>query len=241
MKNTYQHYLFTDKSIGDFEFLIDEDTFTPTQTTISIINSSLDTIDDGDKILDLGCGCGIVAIVIAKLIDKSPSFYASDISKSVEEIVNLNAQNHNLDIEVRRSNIFEAWEGFKFNTIINDISGVAEEVAKISPWFKNISCDTGPGGDNLINKVLRQSPDYLLKNGKLIFPIISFSNEKEILKLANEIYGNVKLIKKDSWPAPKELLDNIDLLRHLKNEGLILFEEKFGSVIGYTAVYEASL
>ena len=51
----------------------------------------------------------------------------------------------------------------------------------------------------------------------------------------------MKLVKKDFWPAPKELLDNIDLLRHLKNEGLILFEEKFGSVIGYTAVYEASL
>lgn len=241
MKNTLKEYLFENKSVGNFEFFIDEDTFIPTQTTTSIINHSRTLINDGDKVLDLGCGCGIVAIIIANLNNKNFSLYASDISNTVEEIVNLNAKKHNVEIDVRRSDIFNAWKGFKFNTIINDISGVAEEVAKISPWFNNISCDTGAGGDNLINKVLKQSPDFLHKNGKLVFPIISFSNEKEIIKLAGEIYGDVKLVKKDFWPAPKELLDNIDLLRHLKNEGLILFEEKFGSVIGYTAVYEASL
>ena len=49
----------------------------------------------------------------------------------------------------------------------------------------------------------------------------------------------MKLLKKDYWPAPKELLENIELLRKLKKKGLISFEEKFGSVIGYTAVYEA--
>ena len=241
MMNATKKHLFKNKSIGDFEFFIDDETFIPTQTTTSIIDSSLKLINDGDKILDLGCGCGIVAIIIANLKSKNLSVCASDISNTVEEIVKLNAEKHNVKIEVRRSDIFEAWSGFKFNTIINDISGVAEEVAKISPWFNNISCATGIGGDNLINKVLRESPDFLHKNGKLIFPIISFSNEKEILKLANQIYGDVKLLKKDFWPAPIELIENINILNKLKGEGLISFEEKFGSVIGYTAVYEASI
>jgi len=240
MKNAYKKYLFENKSFGNLEFFIDPQTFTPTQTTLSIIKSSLNSIYDGDEILDLGCGCGVVAITIANLNKNKLSLFASDISDTVEEIVNLNAKKHNVQIEVRRSDIFDAWEGFKFNTIINDISGVAEAVAKISPWFKNISCDTGIGGSNLINKVLKQSPDFLHQNGRLIFPIISFSNEKEILELAHEVYGNVKLLQKDLWPAPKELLDNMDLLKQLKKDGLISFEEKFGSVIGYTAVYEAS-
>ena len=67
------------------------------------------------------------------------------------------------------------------------------------------------------------------------------SNENEIINLAKKVYSDVKLLKKDLWPAPKELLDNIDLLRRLKADGLVSFEEKFGSVIAYTAVYEASL
>ena len=241
MKNTFQKYSFQNKSIGDFEFFVDKETFRPTQTTTSIINSSSTAINNGDKILDLGCGCGIVGIIIAHINTENFKLFASDISSTVEEIVKLNAEKHNVNIEVKKSDIFRAWNGYKFNIIINDISGVAEQIAKISPWFDNISCNTGVGGDNLINKVLKQSPDFLHKNGKLIFPIISFSNEKEILKLANDIYGNVKLVKKDFWPAPRELIENISLLRQLKDEGLISFEEKFGSVIGYTAVYEASL
>lgn len=241
MENQYKKYLFKDKVIGEYDFFVDEDTFTPTQTTTSIINSSLELVSNGDKILDLGCGCGIVGIIIAKKTNKNFSLYASDISNTVEDIVKLNATNHNVAIEVRKSDIFNSWNGCKFDTIINDISGVAEEIAKISPWFKNISCDTGIGGDNLINQVLKKSPKYLNKDGKLVFPIISFSNENEIINLAKKVYSDVKLLKKDFWPAPKELLDNIDLLRRLKADGLVSFEEKFGSVIAYTAVYEASL
>ena len=82
MKNTYQKYAFKSKSIGDFEFFIDEETFTPTQTTTSIINSSLTMINNEDKILDLGCGCGIVGIIIANLNNKNFKLFASDISSN---------------------------------------------------------------------------------------------------------------------------------------------------------------
>jgi methylase of polypeptide subunit release factors len=232
---------WNNKKTGDFKFYLDDNTFIPTQTTSAITEAAIETINTSSKVLDLGCGCGIVAILLSKNLPFTLDLYASDLSDTVEEIVNMNAAKHNVEIDVRKSDIFETWYGFKFNTIINDISGVAEEVAKISPWFDNISCDSGAGGDKLINKVLKQSPDFLHDNGKLIFPIISFSNENEILKAANKIYGSVRLLKKDFWPAPKELSDNIALLKSLKKEGLVSFDEKFGTVVGYTSVYEASL
>lgn len=232
---------WNNKKTGDFKFYLDDNTFIPTQTTSAITEAAIETINTPSKVLDLGCGCGIVAILLSKNLPFTLDLYASDLSDTVEEIVNMNAAKHNVEIDVRKSDIFETWHGFKFNTIINDISGVAEEVAKISPWFDNISCDSGAGGDKLINKVLKQSPDFLHDNGKLIFPIISFSNENEILKAANKMYGSVRLLKKDFWPAPKELSDNIDLLKSLKEEGLVSFDEKFGTVVGYTSVYEASL
>lgn len=111
MENQYKKYLFKDKIIGEYDFFVDEDTFTPTQTTTSIINSSLELVDNGDKILDLGCGCGIVGIIIAKKTNKNFSLYASDISNTVEDIVKLNATKHNVNIEVRKSDIFDSWNG----------------------------------------------------------------------------------------------------------------------------------
>ena len=241
MKKTTKEYIFENKDLGKYEFTIDTSTFEPTQTTVSIIHSSLPLIRSDSKVLDLGCGCGIVSIILSKLIKKNIHFFASDISESVEEIVQNNAIRHNVNIEVKRSNIFEAWSNQKFDLIINDISGVSDKVAKISPWFNNIACETGPGGDILVKRVINESTKHLKKGGKLVFPIISFSNEDEIIESANKVFTSVKLLRKDFWPTPKEMHNHLPLLNSLKQSGLISFEEKFGTIIGHTSVFEASL
>ena len=67
----------------------------------------------------------------------------------------------------------------KFDLIIESISAIAKKVAKVSPWYKNgIPCDCGEDGTDLVNSVLKETKDYLKKNGKLIFPIVTLSNKK---------------------------------------------------------------
>ena len=146
--------------------------------------------------------------------------FASDISDSVEDVVNENSLTHSVSINVRKSDIFDAWDDHKFDLIINDISGVAQDIAKISPWFKNISCEAGKGGDLLVNKVISESAEYLNDNGKLIFPIISFSNKESILNKARSKFNNVELIMKQDWPVPNEILKAV-LLEELKKDGYI--------------------
>lgn len=241
MKTKIKEFIFKDKNLGEYKFFIDSETFIPTQTTSAVINSSLPYIKKNEKVLDLGCGCGIVSIIISLLLDKKIDLYASDISNSVVSIVKKNSEKYGVDIEVRKSDVFDAWENNIFSTIINDISGVSDEVAKISPWFKNIACDTGIGGDLLVNRVIKDAPNFLEKNGQLFFPVISLSNELSILGNASQVFRSVEQVAKVYWPAPKEMLSNIDQLRELKNKGYITFEEKFGSLICFTSVYRANL
>ena len=115
---------WNNKKTGDFKFYLDDNTFIPTQTTSAITEAAIETINTPSKVLDLGCGCGIVAILLSKNLPFTLDLYASDLSDTVEEIVNMNAAKHNVEIDVRKSDIFETWHGFKFNTIINDISGL---------------------------------------------------------------------------------------------------------------------
>lgn len=227
------------KKTGNFNFYVDDYTFAPTQTTSAIIESSIKSINSPLKILDLGCGCGIVAILLAKASSFDLDIYASDISDTVEDIVCKNANLHDVKITTKQSNIFQNWEGHKFDAIINDISGVSESVAKLSPWFKNISCKSGEGGDILVNKVIKESRNYLNKKGFLIFPIISFSNKKSILSQANKYFKSVELLKRDEWPVPPEMENHISKLNKLKKNNMIDFEEKFGMLIAYTEVYIA--
>ena len=49
--------------------------------------------DEGDKVLDLGCGCGVVGILAAKIIGES-NVTMCDISPKAVEISKLNAKNN---------------------------------------------------------------------------------------------------------------------------------------------------
>ncbi len=209
----------------------------PTQTSNCIIHAALKILDKPCSVLDLGCGCGVVAILVAKHSTYKVKLNASDLSETVIDIVKNNAQEYGVDIDVRKSDIFNAWTQEKFDLIINDISGVAEEIAIISPWFKNISCEAGEGGDLLVNTVIDKAHEYLNQDGKLLFPVISFSNKKAILENAKNTFTNVNLVERQEWPAPQEMLEHIDILERLKNKGLVDYKISFGKVIGYTEIY----
>ncbi len=230
-------YIFKDKVMGSYSFLLDDQTFVPTQTSNCIIRAALKVLDKPSSILDLGCGCGVVAILIAKHSTYELNLSASDLSETVKDVVKTNSKAYGVDIDVRKSDIFNAWGQEKFDFIINDISGVAEEIASISPWFKNISCEAGEGGNLLVDTVIDHAHEHLNQDGKLIFPVISFSNKEAILEKANTTFKNVDLVERQEWPAPREMLEHIDILERLKKKGLVDYRISFGQVIGYTEIY----
>ena len=77
------------------------------------------------------------------------------------------------------------------------------------------------------------------KNGKLIFPIVSLSKKKKILKIAKKYFKNVKLLESKDWPLPKSMYSKSNLLEKLKKQGLISFKRKFGLILYTSDVYIA--
>tara|TARA_S200000501_G_C20793238_1_gene730509 strand:+ start:612 stop:1316 length:705 start_codon:yes stop_codon:yes gene_type:complete len=217
---------------------LDDFTFQPTFTTNLIIQSVSKNISKDSSILDLGCGSGVVAIALSKISKFSHSFHASDISKTVEKVVSNNSKINQVDIEVKQSNLFSSWNR-KFDYIVDDVSGISSKVADLSPWFKNISCESGVNGDLLTKKVLKNAPSYLKESGRLFFPVISLSNVALILKAAKNYFDNVELVLKKDWPLPEAMQSERNKLEKLKLNGYIDFQEKFGLLVASTSVYIA--
>lgn len=213
--------------------------FAPTATSDFLISGVASNINKVDKLLDIGCGNGIVGISLA-ILNKTNQIYCSDISSEAVKIANLNIKLNNCEGKAIKSNIFSNWNGYKFDIIVNDISGISEEVAKLSKWFENVPCNAGIDGTANIEKVLNEAIYFLNKNGQIFFPVISLSNTNKIIDIAKSNFKNIKKISHNKWFLPKELSSNLKLLDKLKKDGCIDYCQKFGELICWTDIYCAN-
>lgn len=211
--------------------------FTPTGTTKLLIKAVQKMVSEPVSLLDLGCGTGVVGLALhLHGIVKAPLF-ASDLSEPGVCCSDINFKRYGCVADIRSGSLFEPWLGQKFDVIVDDISGIAQEVAAVSSWFRGVPCESGRDGTSLVADIIRQSPQYLTNKGKFFFPLISLSNVDSLLNTASETFRTVELVERQEWPLPDELKQHMPLLERLCDEGCIKLNKKFGMVLWYTEIY----
>lgn len=188
--------------------------FKPNSTTRLLTNNAKSFLSGNIKLLDLGCGSGIVGLEL-KLASKnaqscSMELYMSDLSQKQVSMSLTNANNLNLDCHVKCGSLFEPWRDEKFDLIISDVSGVVPELGKRFGWFDGVPNDSGPYGTELAISVLRHVGLFLNSPGALIMPLLSLSDEKAILEEANLYFSQVEILESSMLPlglGEKETLE----------------------------------
>ena len=119
--------------------------------TSNLIADAIETINlEGKSILDLGCGCGTLGLSLTKhnpsLIDFS-DISSGAIDDCILNIKNFKTNSKKIELNAIKSNCFDnIHTNKKYDIIINDVSGISEEIAKLSPWFLNAPCESGSDG-----------------------------------------------------------------------------------------------
>jgi len=186
----------------------------------------------------LGCGSGVVGLIIAHL-RSLPAVSLSDVHTETLPNVKRNFEQYGYRFDFRLGDVFEPWQGERFDVIVDDVSGVAEPGAVHSRWFQGVPCSSGKDGTELVTGVVREAPEHLNASGKLIFPIISLSNSQKILEVARRHFKRVDKVASKDWPMPPELLTHTELLADLEKQGCITLIRKYGLLLGRTEVYVA--
>ena len=211
--------------------------FIPTGTTKLLISAVQKIVKEPASLLDLGCGIGVVGLALHIHGIVKPPLYASDLSESGVSCSDINFKSYGCEADVRHGSLFKPWQGQKFDVIVDDISGIAQEVADVSSWFQGVPCETGKDGTSLVVDIIEQAPEHLTNNGRFIFPIISLSNVDVLLDAAKKKFNTVEMVARQEWPLPEELKQHVSMLERLNDEGAIKLTKKFGMILWYTEIY----
>ena len=204
------------------ELELSEEVFQPTLTSRALARCM--TIPAGASALDLGCGTGVLAILAARR--GAACVRAVDVMPQASALARANVCRNNVAdrVEVSCGDLFESVAGQKFDVIISDVSGVADEVARLSPWYPVAIPTGGRDGADHIVRLLLAAPAYLRPGGSLYFATGSISNVRRTLDAAHEAFGErVELMEELSVPFVREFNDNLEAMTRMQSEGIVDF------------------
>ena len=169
-----------------------------------------------DKVLDLGCGSGVIGCYLykKKIIDH---IYGSDISKEAVNCAIYNSKKLTQRYDIRLSNSFSSWKDEKFDLIINDISGISPQINKISKWFEFAPNNSGNDGTKFTLNILKDFKNKTFNNASLIFPVLGLSNRDKIINFLKQNKINYKILLKKEW-LTKDLVKHLNILKKLKRK-----------------------
>ena len=219
---------------------VSSNTFEPNLTTRLL--ADIVPIPPGARVLDLGCGVGPIAIVAAR--KGAGEVVGVDIMPEACDTARQNAALNGVDHQIRflQSNLFENLEDERFDVIIDDVSGMAEGVSRISPWYPATIPTGGPDGTGPTIRMLEQAADHLNPGGTLYFPVLSLADRDKMLATARFVFPEAVECVAEKWiPFCEEFKANLPALEAMQAEGLIDFTSKRSRHLWRLEIYRATV
>ncbi len=143
--------------------------------------------EKAEHVLDIGCGSGFLAILLAK---HDCTVIAVDINPEAISATEKNAAMNFVEINVVQSDLFENVKD-NFDLIVFNPPYLPGEPYDIQ-WS---------GGIDLVKKFLEDAREYLKKDGKIIFVISTLTApEKEIIDLIEKNSYKYKILARKKIP-----------------------------------------
>lgn len=223
---------------GPLTLELTPDVFTP--STISRELATALDIKPGAVGIDMGCGCGFLSIVAARL--GAGLVYGTDTSPEAVRVAGANAARLGVAdaTEFRVGSLFDPVRNVQADFVIGDVSGIPDELARVSRWFPD-GTGGGPTGAELPIAMLEDMGDCLKPGGVLYLPTGSVQDDAAILGVARRMFGdgNVELVRERQIPLPGEVVQAPEVV-DLMERGIVRLVERNSRHLWTYATYRCT-
>jgi SAM-dependent methyltransferase len=200
---------------GPFTVTLGEGVFRPSSTSLALADAL--AITPGDTVVDVGCGCGILSFVAARL--DAQRVYGCDISDAAVRVAGANAERLGLKdrTEFRAGDLLDPVRDVRADVVIGDVSGIPDPIAEATGWFPG-GRGGGPTGAELPVAMLEEVGDVLQPGGRLYLPTGTIQAEESVLATARRVFGDrLEVVLERTFPLP-------DLVLRSKAAGRLITE-----------------
>jgi SAM-dependent methyltransferase len=220
---------------GPFTVRLTPRVFTPTSTSVALAEAM--EISEGEVVLDVGCGSGILAFVAARL--RAAMTYGCDLSADAVRIATENARRLGISAvtDFRAGNLLEPMKDVRADVVIGDVSGIPDPIAAATGWFPD-DRGGGPTGAELPIAMLRSLGECLKPGGRLYLPTGTIQDERSVLEVARDTFGvnNMKKIIERDFPLPGSIAESERVAR-LISDGLVNLKRRGSRLLWRLAIW----
>lgn len=164
--------------------------FVPTTTSEEILKVM--EVLPGETVIDFGCGSGLFGVAAA--LGGAGKVIGTDINPEAAALATRNAARNGVEKVARflQGNLWEPLQGVVADRIVDDVSGVPEELARVSGWFPGETPAGGPDGTGPTLRMLEGVREHLKPGGILYLPMLSLSHRPRMIEAARKIFEKVE-------------------------------------------------
>lgn len=181
----------------DLVFFVNENVYEPAEDSFLLAENM--NVTKGDIVLDMGTGCGILAILAAQ---KTKKVMAIDINPYAIDCATKNAEINCVSekIEFRCGDLFlPTRPGDKFNVILFNSPYLPSEPDEEKSWIGKAWAG-GPNGRKVIDRFIINAPNALTEDGRILLIQSSLSDVEKTLEMFCENNLLAKVIVKFKVP-----------------------------------------
>ena len=184
-KDVPLQYITNTQEFYGMKFKVNENVLIPRYDTEILIEETLKLAKDQDKILDMCTGSGIIAITLAKNVEKA-NVLACDISLEALKVAKENNELHNTNVKFINSNLFENIEEKNFDIIVSNPPYITEkEMQKLENQVRKepeLALYGGVDGLDFYRKIISNADEFLKFTGYVCLEI-GYDQKEDVLEL----------------------------------------------------------